>query len=137
MILNLFSTDQFDINNSFKIGLGKIKKLPKFEKVFLYFWIAGPFIYLIERDPADFWMTTISIIFLLRCIIKKQWNWAGQLWFIFALLLWINGMISALLSQYDTFSFIQGLVWIRFPLYAAAAQIWLGKDRDIRMGMFV
>ena len=35
------------------------------------------------------------------------------------------------------FSFQQGFVWIRFPLYAAAAQVWLGKDRDIRIVMLV
>ena len=34
-----------------------------------------------------------------------------------------------------TFSFGQGNEWIRFPLYAAAAQIWLGRDRDIRLLM--
>ena len=35
------------------------------------------------------------------------------------------------------FSFQQGFVWIRFPLYAAAAQVWLAKDRDIRIIMFL
>ena len=33
------------------------------------------------------------------------------------------------------FFIFQGLAWIRFPLYVAAAQVWLGKDRDIRMVM--
>ena len=35
------------------------------------------------------------------------------------------------------FSFQQGFVWIRFPLYAAAAQVWLAKDRDIRIVMLL
>ena len=35
------------------------------------------------------------------------------------------------------FSLSQGSVWIRFPIYAAAAQVWLGRDRDIRVFMFI
>ena len=102
-----------------------------------YFWILGPFIFLIERDPADLWLTLISIIFLIRCFYKKDWNWAGQLWFVFAFLFWLTSMISGILGPYDKYSFFQGFIWIRFPLYVAAAQVWLGKDRDVRMVMFV
>ena len=37
-------------------------------------------------------------------------------------------MMSGILGPYDKYSFFQGFIWIRFPLYvAAAAQIWLGK----------
>ena len=102
-----------------------------------YFWILGPFIFLIERDPADLWLTLISIIFLIRCFYKKDWNWAGQLWFVFAFLFWLSSMVSGILGPYDKYSFFQGFIWIRFPLYVAAAQVWLGKDRDVRMVMFV
>ena len=101
-----------------------------------YFWILGPLIFLIERDPADLWLTLISIIFLIRCFYNKDWNWSGQLWFVFAFLFWISSMISGIVGPYDKYSFFQGFIWIRFPLYVAAAQIWLGQDRDIRMVMF-
>ena len=40
-----------------------------------------------------------------------------------------------LTSTEPYFSFQQGFVWIRFPLYVAAAQVWLAKDRDIRIMM--
>ena len=102
-----------------------------------YFWILGPFIFLIERDPADLWLTLISIIFLIRCFLKKDWSWAGQLWFVFAFLFWIASMTSGILGPYDKYSFFQGFIWIRFPLYVAAAQVWLGKDKDVRLIMFV
>ena len=78
------------------------------------------FFYLIERDPADLWLTTISIIFIIRCILKNNWKWAGQLWFVFAMLLWFTGLLSAILGPYEKFSFFQGLVWIRFPIYVAS-----------------
>ncbi len=137
MILKYFSTNDFDLNFIFYNGLSKIKNLSKFQKIMTYFWILGPFIFLIERDPADLWLTLISIIFLIRCFYKKDWNWAGQLWFVFAFLFWLSSMISGILGPYDKYSFFQGFIWIRFPLYVAAAQVWLGKDRDVRMVMFV
>ena len=137
MILKYFSTNDFDLNYSFFNGLNKIKNFSKFQKIMTYFWILGPFIFLIERDPADLWLTLISIIFLIRCFYKKDWNWAGQLWFVFAFLFWLSSMISGILGPYDKYSFFQGFIWIRFPLYVAAAQVWLGKDRDVRMVMFV
>jgi len=47
------------------------------------------------------------------------------------------GLFSALTSPDLFFSFQQGFVWIRFPLYAAAAQVWLARDRDIRIVMLI
>ncbi len=137
MFLKYLSTSDFDLNSSFHRGLNKINNLPKFQKFMTYFWILGPFFYLIERDPADLWLTTISLIFIIRCFLKNNWRWAGQLWFVFAFLLWVTGLLSAILGPYEKFSFFQGLVWIRFPIYVAAAQAWLGKDKDIRMVMFI
>ena len=137
MFLKYFSTNSFDLYSSFYDGYNKIKNLSKFQKLMTYFWVLGPFIFLIERDPADLWLTLISITFLIRCFLKKDWNWAGQLWFVFAFLFWIVSMTSGILGPYDKYSFFQGFIWIRFPLYVAAAQVWLGKDRDIRMVMFV
>ena len=40
---------------------------------------------------------------------------------------------SGLLTTMPLFSTWQGFVWIRFPLYALAVQVWLGVDRDIRV----
>ena len=45
-------------------------------------------------------------------------------------------LVSSLFSLNPLYSISQGFPWIRFPLYAAAAQIWLGQDRDIRVMMF-
>ncbi len=135
MILKLFTFKNFNFQDDFYNGVSKIKSLTKFDKIFTIFWILGPFIYLIERDPADLWLTLISIIFLIKCIKNKDWKWTGQLWFLFAIILWFIGLISAFFGPYTIFSFFQGLAWIRFPLYVAAAQVWLGKDRDIRIVM--
>jgi O-antigen ligase len=47
------------------------------------------------------------------------------------------GLFSAVTGPEPLFSFQQGFVWIRFPLYVAAAQVWLAKDRDIRILMLL
>ena len=137
MILKYISIPELNFSSSWKIGWEKIQKLSKFDKYMTFFWFLGPLIYLIERSPADTWLILIGLIFLARCIIKRDWYWTSQLWFKSALLLWGFGLFSALTSPDPFFSFTQGFAWIRFPLYAAAAQVWLAKDRDIRIMMLL
>ena len=137
MSLKLLSVPELDFYNSWNSGWNKIKNMSGFDKTMTIFWLLGPFIYLIERDPADLWLSLISLIFLIRCIKKNDWSWVNQLWFKSALALWIFGLISAVSGPEPLFSFQQGFVWIRFPLYAAAAQVWLAKDRDIRIVMLL
>ena len=137
MFLKLLSVPELNFYNSWNSGLNKIKNMSGFDKTITIFWLLGPFIYLIERDPADLWLSSISLIFLIRCIKNKDWNWATQFWFRSALVLWIFGLLSAFTGPEPLFSFQQGFVWIRFPLYAAAAQVWLAKDRDVRIVMLI
>ena len=66
--------DDLSFSDSFKRGLLKINSLSRFDKIMIYFWLLGPFIYLIERDPADLWLTTISLTFLYRSYIRSDWN---------------------------------------------------------------
>ena len=137
MILKYLSIPELNFSESWKNGLEKINSLSKIDKYMTLFWFLGPFVYLIERDPADLWLTSIGIIFLARCIKRKDWSWASQLWFKSALALWLFSLFSAATGPDPFFSFQQGFVWIRFPLYAAAAQVWLAKDRDIRIVMLL
>ncbi len=137
MILKNISIPELNLAKSWEIGLGKIKALNKFDKYMTIFWLLGPFIYLIERDPADLWLSIICIVFLFRCYKMKEWFWTSQLWFKSAIVLWLFGLFSAVTSPDPLFSFQQGFVWMRFPLYVAAAQVWLARDRDIRIIMFI
>ena len=137
MILKLLSIPELNLSYSWREGLIKIKSMSSFEKSMTIFWLLGPFIYLIERDPADLWLTLIGVIFLLRCIKNKDWHWTTQFWFKSALALWVFGLFSAITGPEKFFTFQQGFVWIRFPIYVAAAQVWLAKDRDIRILMLL
>ena len=137
MSLKYISISELHFSESWERGLKKIKSLNNLDKYFTIFWLMGPFIYLIERDPADLWLTSISLMFLARCFKRKDWSWTSQVWFKSALALWIFGLFSAVTGPDPLFTFQQGFVWIRFPLYVAAAQVWLARDRDIRIVMLL
>ena len=137
MSLKLLSVSELDFHQGWESGWNKINNMSGFDKVMTIFWLLGPFIYLIERDPADLWLSLIGLVFVIRCIRNKDWSWANQLWFKSALILWLFGLFSAVTSTDPLFTSQQGFVWIRFPLYVAAAQVWLAKDRDIRILMLL
>ena len=136
-MLKHISTVELNFSKSWTNGWNKVRNLNTFDRYMTIFWFLGPFFYLIERDPADLWLTSISIIFLIRCIIRKDWNWTSQIWFKSAFALWLFGLFSAITGPDPLFTFQQGFVWLRFPLYVAAAQVWVAKDRDIRIVMLL
>ena len=136
-MLKFISTNELDIKKHCESGFGKLLKLSRFNRFFIFFWLLGPFIYLIERDPADLWLTLLSITFLVRCYILKEWNWARQKWFKVTIVFWIYCVLTAFFTPYIQQSLTESIMWIRFPLYAAAAQVWLGKKYEIRILMFV
>lgn len=137
MLLRFISTEDFDISKSWKITKNKIKSYSNFEKFSHILWFLGPFILLIERDPADLWLTSIAFLFIIRCYLNKDWSWSNQLWFRLAIMLWLISIGSGLISNMPLFSTWEGFAWIRFPLYAVAIQAWLGENRDIRISMFL
>ena len=50
------------------------------QRGFQIFWLLGPFILLIERSPADAWLTILALAFVVRAVIKRDgWFFAGIL----------------------------------------------------------
>ena len=76
--------------------LAFLKKLPKVEAFFLIFWLCGPFLFLIERSPADFWIVLIDIAFLVRCAIKSDYKWTSHWWPKSVFFFWLTMLLSAL-----------------------------------------
>ena len=109
MFLRSISTEELNFEKSWNLGLKKIKNLSRFDKYMTIFWLLGPFIFLIERTPADIWLTFLSIIFLVRCFLKKDWSWASQLWFRLALLFWGFSLFSASISPDPFFRLVKDL----------------------------
>ena len=49
--------------------------LPKWEKPFHIFWLLGPFILLIERSPADAWLSILALSFAFRSLCRRELTW--------------------------------------------------------------
>ena len=65
MILEKISVDELDFAKGYQNGIIKIKALSNFDKSMIIMWLLGPFIYLIERSPADAWLSALAIIFII------------------------------------------------------------------------
>ena len=111
--------------------------LPKWERGVHIFWLLGPFILLIERSPADLWLSLVAIIFVVRTIIKKQTAWLRYFWVRAGLAFWVITLLSALLSSSPAYSLGEAFVWARFPLFAMATVFWLGTDRRMVYAMML
>ena len=132
-IIGLISTPEINFKMSLLNGFNKINKSSKFDKYFVYFWLFGPFLYLIERTPADIWLSLITIAFLIKDLIKIGIGLINMVQVSASFLVNLYCIIS--LKSGSIFSLSHSFVWIRFPIYAAAIQTWLGKDRDNRIIM--
>ena len=101
------------------------------------FYLLGPFFMLIERSPADAWLTLCGLAFILRCVVRRDWSWTKSLWVRAVLVFWAWCLISASFSALPGYSLSQASVWIRFPLFAFASAFWLARDPRILMAMLV
>ena len=103
--------------------------LPAWERPVHIFWLLGPFILLIERTPADIWLSLIALIFAGRSLWKRQGWWLRSFWVRSAFLYWAACLVAAAASPLPAYSLGETFVWFRFPLFAMAVAFWLGRDR--------
>jgi hypothetical protein len=62
-------------------GLGDaLAALPRWEKSFHIFWLLGPFILLIERNPSDIWLSFLAFAFVVCPIFKRDGAWLRVFW---------------------------------------------------------
>ena len=106
----------------------------KWDIWFVWLWLAGPFLYLIERTPADIWLSVFGIAFILRSFQVNQWRWLSAFWVRSVSLFWLVALLASALSENPLYSLGEAVAWIRFPLYAAACMFWLGTSR-VRLNM--
>jgi len=107
------------------------KDLPNWEKPIHVFWLLGPFILLIERTPADFWLSLLSVIFVVRALWQRDASWLRHLWVRAAFTFWAVCLLSAGLSMAPSYALGEAFSWFRFPLFAMATVFWLGKDKRL------
>ena len=114
-----------------------LQPLPRWERAIHFFWLLGPFILLIERSPADFWLSVIALTFAGKSIVRREGWWLHVTWVRLAFLFWAACLLSAALSSLPAYSLGETFVWFRFPLFAMAIAFWLGKDERLLYAMLL
>ncbi|MGA1019916.1 MAG: O-antigen ligase family protein [Candidatus Puniceispirillales bacterium] len=98
------------------------------DRILLCFWLMGPWFFLIERSPADAWISLVGLSFLIRSGSTGDWNWLQLRWVKATGVFVLAMVISSCFSSLASFAIKESLIWIRFPLYAVAAAYWLGRS---------
>jgi O-antigen ligase len=111
--------------------------LPRWERGFHLFWLLGPFILLIERTPADIWLSLLAITFVIRSIIKREGDWLKPFWVRAGFVFWIWCIIAGAISDHPAYSMGEAFIWFRFPLFAMATAFWLARDKRLLYAMLV
>ena len=114
-----------------------LSALPASARWFHIFYLLGPLILLIERSPADFWLSLCGLVFFGRCIVVYDWGWLRHFWVRACLAFWGVCLLSSAISSMPAYSLGEAFVWIRFPLFAFASCFWLAKSRQMIIAMMV
>ena len=114
-----------------------LKELPKWEKPFHIFWLLGPFLLLIERSPADAWLSILALSFAVRSLCQRNGAWLKHGWVRAAFIFWFVCLLSASLSSAPTYALSEAVSWFRFPLFAMATVFWLGRDKRLIYAMLL
>ena len=125
------------ISNLFHDAKAALAEASRWERGFRILWLLGPFILLIERSPADAWLTILALAFVIRAVIKRDGNFLRAFWVRAAFLFWGICLLSAALSIIPAYSLGEAFIWIRFPLFAMASVYWLGQDKRLLYAMFI
>ena len=114
-----------------------LSELQLWERCAHIFWLLGPFILLIERTPADAWVTLLAMTFAVRAIIKREGDWLRHFWVRAGFLFWFWCILAGAISDFPAYSVGEALAWFRFPLFAMATAFWLARDRRLLYAMLV
>ena len=91
-----------------------LSELPGWEKGFHVFWLMGPFILLIERTPADVWVSLIALTFLVRSVVKRKGEWLQRFWVRAGFAFWLWCIFAGAVSDFPAYSIGEAVVWCRF-----------------------
>ena len=105
------------------------------ERWFHVFWLLGPLILLIERSPADIWLSICVLGFVFRALKTQDGSWLKVFWVKAVFAFWGVCIFSAAMSKLPLYSLGEAIIWIRFPLFVMASCFWFAKDRRLLYAM--
>lgn len=90
-----------------------------------------PFLLVFSRTLADLTVVVVGLMFIFISSQKKDWFWLKHSWVKFNLIFWLYLLcINSPLSADPFNSFLYGLFYIRWPLFACALAYWFFKDGE-------
>ena len=110
-------------------------EMPIGERLIHLFWLSGPFILLIERTPADIWLSLLALTFVVRSVLKCESSWLGVWWVRSCFLFLLVCIVSSLFSALPGYALQESLIWFRFPLFAMATVYWFAQDKRLLYAM--
>lgn len=118
-------------------GKQALAELPAADRFFRVLWLLGPIFLLIERTPADVWLSLLAIAFVVRSIIIRDGSWLRMFWVRAGFAFLGVCILSSAMSSDPAYSIGEAVAWFRFPLFAMACAFWLGRDRRLLYVMLI
>lgn len=97
-----------------------------------YLTIAIPVLLVLGRAAADAGLSLVAILFLVHCVGAGDWGWIRRPWFRVAFALWVWLLFTSNFALDVTSAYSQAATWLRFLVFAAAAEHWLLDARWLR-----
>ena len=116
--------------------------LPAMDRTALISTLLTPLLLMHAHGFAEASVTIAALSFLLRCFATKDWAWIKTPWVALALIWWAWMVICSLpipalgLGDGGAHSLGQGLMALRFPMFAAALAFGVLRGADSRRWMF-
>ena len=138
--MSIFSTQTISLLETvskLKQCIAAVRSARPYDRFFYVFWLMGPFIMLIERSPADVWITLIAIAFILKQIVKFNVGMFKIRWVLAFALFFLICVFSSILSDLPFYSLGETIAWSRFPIFAMAVYFWIGRDEKLLTLMLI
>ena len=94
-----------------------LKVKPIYERILNLIWALLPFIMMISKSLTDLFIVIIAISFIVISVIQFSWKWLNSNWIRMAVLFFFVSIVSAYFSHMPSKSIVNGISWIRFPLF--------------------
>ncbi len=131
LISELHIPFQNDIKVIWNDGVLAFSEMPKWEQGLHFFWLIGPFILLIERSPADLWLSFLALAFVVKSVLKREGFWFRPFWVKSCFLFLGICLLSSVNSKMSAYAISESVAWFRFPLFAIATVFWYGQDKRL------
>lgn len=106
-------------------------KIASKEIIYIFMLALMPTVFLFSKVLADLVIIIIGFIFLYRSYKYKDWQWVSSAWVIMSLIIiaYIT-FIVPIGTENKLSSFLNGLAYYRWPLFAAAMCFWILKGQQ-------